>query len=261
MLNTVLVTLLMALVAYEAKEWHPHLLSKIIMLAANRLPKRQRARFTEEWSAHVEETPGAVVKLWCAIGFFVASIHMFPRRQRSLKYRRQIKHGLFASRLTVRILDLTFSVCALVFLLPLLLLVTLLVSVSGPVLVSHSRMGQNGRAFSLYKFRSPPSRNQAGQPVWSIGRFLNDTALDELPQLLNVVRGEMSLVGPRPHHDAIPSIKPGITGFQIDCVDRFSQRNQSIAHWVGWTIKSYFGIIVSCIMISFTVPDRNEESR
>jgi len=106
----------------------------------------------------------------------------------------------------------------------------------GPALFRQTRTGLNGRQFRIYKFRSMtvqedgPVVNQATQRdprVTRIGRILRQTSLDEVPQLLNVIRGEMALVGPRPHalaHDdyygrEIPAyerrfaVKPGITGW------------------------------------------------
>ncbi len=98
-------------------------------------------------------------------------------------------------------------------------------------------MGLGGRAFRLYKLRSMvPAAEQRGEAVWAseddpritrVGRFLRRTRLDELPQLLNVLRGEMSIVGPRPERpqfveqlqEQIPfyrtrlSVKPGLTGW------------------------------------------------
>ena len=106
----------------------------------------------------------------------------------------------------------------------------------GPVLYSQERVGRFGDLFNMYKFRTMRSDAEADGPVWSagdedprltpIGGFLRRTHLDELPQLLNVLRGHMSLVGPRPErphfvqtlHGTIPRydqrllLKPGMTG-------------------------------------------------
>lgn len=101
----------------------------------------------------------------------------------------------------------TLAVLPLVAPVMLLLAAAILVDSPGPVIFRHRRLGWRGRPFMLYKFRTmrrdaqpyaphPESRRDAR--VTRVGRFLRRTNLDELPQLLNVLRGEMSLVGPRP---------------------------------------------------------------
>lgn len=108
-----------------------------------------------------------------------------------------------------RLFDLVASVVALIILAPVFVVIALAVRVTsrGPVVYRARRAGQHGRPFDLLKFRSmytsPPGQGAAitrsGDPrVTPLGRFLRAYKLDELPQLINVVRGEMSLVGPRP---------------------------------------------------------------
>jgi len=137
-----------------------------------------------------------------------------------------------------RVRDLLIVSALLVFLLPALLACALAVrcSSAGPILFRQRRLGLRGRPFVLLKFRSmqhnaPDLRNPDGSAysgdddprVTRTGRFLRRTSLDELPQLFNVLRGDMSLVGPRP--DQVDQIryyterekqkllvKPGITG-------------------------------------------------
>jgi lipopolysaccharide/colanic/teichoic acid biosynthesis glycosyltransferase len=120
--------------------------------------------------------------------------------------------------LAKRVFDLVFALLALVLLAPLLLLIALAIRLEspGPILFRQERVGRQARRFTLYKFRTmrPDRRNRqasisfderrhslktAYDPrVTRFGRLLRKTSLDELPQLLNVLRGEMSLVGPRP---------------------------------------------------------------
>jgi lipopolysaccharide/colanic/teichoic acid biosynthesis glycosyltransferase len=107
-----------------------------------------------------------------------------------------------------RAFDIAVSATALIVLAPLMALLGLLTRVSsrGPVLFRAERVGKDGRTFRLYKFRTMragseagPALTREGDPrVTRVGRFLRRYRLDELPQLWNVVRGEMSLVGPRP---------------------------------------------------------------
>lgn len=138
-----------------------------------------------------------------------------------------------------RAIDIAVSALALVVLSPVLLLLTILVKVtsSGPVFYAQERMGLDGRTFHMYKFRSMRVDAEARSgAVWStphddrrtpVGRVLRRTSLDELPQLWNVLVGQMSLVGPRPERPVfvkefrqrIPDymlrhkVKAGITGW------------------------------------------------
>lgn len=106
-----------------------------------------------------------------------------------------------------RLLDVVASVVGLVILSPLLALLAAAVKLSstGPVLHRGERVGRGGKLFILYKFRSMrlgqsgPAITRAKDPrITAVGRLLRRTKLDELPQLINVLRGDMSLVGPRP---------------------------------------------------------------
>ena len=132
-----------------------------------------------------------------------------------------------------RIFDLFASALGLIILSPLFALIALLIRLTspGPVFYRARRVGQGGREFTLYKFRSMvadadrrgPGITTAGDPrVTSIGRVLRRTKLDELPQLWNVLRGDMSPVGPRPadpryaalyppEQRRVLDVRPGIT--------------------------------------------------
>jgi Undecaprenyl-phosphate galactose phosphotransferase WbaP len=148
-----------------------------------------------------------------------------------------------------RFMDLSLTILGGIIVLPVLLVIALLVKLSspGPVLYGHTRLGMNGRRFKAYKFRSmvvdaderlyrlldsdPEKRREwdanhklkEDPRITAIGRLLRRTSLDEFPQLINILRGEMSLVGPRPIVDdevkkygedfnRIFSVKPGLTG-------------------------------------------------
>jgi len=109
----------------------------------------------------------------------------------------------------IRVFDVFFAVAGLVILSPVLLLVALLIKLTskGPVFFMQSRVGKDGKDFKLYKFRSMTvNADKKGlltvggkdARVTAMGYYLRKFKLDELPQLINVLRGEMSLVGPRP---------------------------------------------------------------
>ncbi len=137
-----------------------------------------------------------------------------------------------------RVGDIGISLAFLIFTLPLMLLVALVVRIDspGPVLYRQERVGLDGRKFVLLKFRSMNSNAEARGPAWAqqrdprvtrAGSVMRRTRIDELPQLLNVLRGEMSFIGPRPerphfveqlaelipHYRERARVKPGLTGW------------------------------------------------
>ena len=162
-------------------------------------------------------------------------------------FRPSEKIGVLAT--FVRALDIVIALLALIFVLPLMAVVALAIFLQdgGPILFAHRRVGRGGTSFFCYKFRSMAvdaearlaellARDPAAREEWArdhklrndprvtpLGAFLRRSSLDELPQLINVLQGTMSLVGPRPIVDAEISrygrrfshycaVKPGITG-------------------------------------------------
>jgi lipopolysaccharide/colanic/teichoic acid biosynthesis glycosyltransferase len=132
-----------------------------------------------------------------------------------------------------RIFDLTVSFIGLILLLPLILTIGMLIITDnkGPVFFRQWRVGKDGRLFVLYKFRSMKVTGSGFDAIFEpgntarvtkIGRFIRSTKIDEIPQLWNVLKGEMSLVGPRPEIQSwvdtcperwkkILTVRPGIT--------------------------------------------------
>jgi sugar transferase (PEP-CTERM system associated) len=150
--------------------------------------------------------------------------------------------GFRVSRMTrwiKRSIDLTLSLVLGSLSFPLMVLTAVLIALESgrPILYRQERVGENGRTFTLFKFRSMRiDAEKGGQPIWArdrdervtrVGRFIRLTRLDELPQIWNVIRGDMSFVGPRPERPffvaelakAIPfyqqrhAVKPGLTGW------------------------------------------------
>jgi sugar transferase (PEP-CTERM system associated) len=142
------------------------------------------------------------------------------------------------SHVTKRLVDILVSTGGLLMLFPLFLLVAVLIKIDspGPVIYRQFRVGWRGRPFLIWKFRSMrqdaeklgPQWAQAGDPrISRVGWWLRKTRIDEFPQLINVLRGEMSLVGPRPerpmfvqdlrkvipYYDLRHTVRPGITGW------------------------------------------------
>lgn len=176
-----------------------------------------------------------------------------------------------AEQMLKRTFDIAISVAMIVLLSPLLLITALLIKLDsrGPVLFRQNRNGFNGSVFSIYKFRSMrvledgdciKQATRSDPRVTRLGRWLRRTSIDELPQLLNVLLGDMSLVGPRPHavahnneYQTVVSnyafrnhVKPGITGWaqvngfrgETQTVDVMAKRVEYdlwyINHWSLW---------------------------
>lgn len=148
-----------------------------------------------------------------------------------------------------RLLDILISILALIVLLPLFIIIAILIKVDskGTVFYKHKRLGKNGKYIYIYKFRSMYKdadiqlnnllKNKTIRSEWErnfkldedsritrVGKFLRVTSIDELPQLLNIIIGDMSIIGPRPiideelnkygkNKELLLSIRPGLTGW------------------------------------------------
>ncbi|NGM51661.1 exopolysaccharide biosynthesis protein [Caulobacter sp. 602-2] len=177
-----------------------------------------------------------------------------------------------------RFIDVVVAGLALVFFAPVLLLAALWIKLEspGPVLFRQTRGGLNGRTFTIYKLRSMRCEENGDKVtqarrdddrITKSGKLLRTTSIDELPQLLNVLKGDMSLVGPRPHamaHDAYYGAlistynmrfqaKPGLTGLaQIrglrggttDVEDMAARIKADIAYIDGWSLMSDIRILL-----------------
>ncbi|MEG2353335.1 MAG: sugar transferase [Clostridium sp.] len=165
-----------------------------------------------------------------------------------------------------RIIDCIFSVLGLIILSPVFFIISIIIKIDskGPVLFKQIRVGKNGAEFGMYKFRSMVidaesqleklrNKNEMSGPMFKmkedpritkVGKFIRKTSIDELPQLLNVIKGEMSLVGPRPSLPKEVSqfderymkrliVKPGLT-----CYWQVSGRNNiEFEEWMELDLK------------------------
>lgn len=131
--------------------------------------------------------------------------------------------------LLIRIFDFFISIFFLIIFSPIFIIILLLISLfqEGPIFFISKRVGLNGRLFYIYKFKTMKTKKTDTEPdkVTKLGNFFRRTSLDEIPQFINIVKGDMSLVGPRPLPLTIEkkiddynvlekrrSVKPGITG-------------------------------------------------
>ena len=166
-----------------------------------------------------------------------------------------------------RLFDITVSLIALILLCPLLLLVSLMIFVDdgSPVIFKQSRVGKDNQLFNIYKFRTMKrdtvnvASAELENPdacITKTGRFLRKSSLDELPQLVNILKGDMSFVGPRP---LIPeeseirelrakynvySVRPGMTGLaQINGRDTITDEEKAAYDKQYVESRSFFGDI------------------
>ncbi len=182
-----------------------------------------------------------------------------------------------------RLFDAACSVVGLVFLAPLLIVISIVIKLTspGPVLFAQLRTGLGGRTFVIYKFRTMSTLENGDRVVQAcrydtrvtwVGSFLRRSSLDELPQLWNVLIGDMSIVGPRPHavaHDhyygaLLPDYrdrfraKPGITGLAqcngargpTETLDKMSRRIRlDLAYIERWSLMMEARILVKTVKV------------
>jgi lipopolysaccharide/colanic/teichoic acid biosynthesis glycosyltransferase len=216
-------------------------------------------------------------------------------RQTYLKSKKARKHSwsrILDGNFTKRLFDIVFSLFVLIFFSPVYLIIALLIAISspGPIFYIHQRIGKNYKPFNCVKFRtmvnnadevleslmvhSPQLKEEfednfkikEDPRVTWMGKFLRLTSLDEFPQFWNVLKGDMSVVGPRPliteelykygyHIDRVLTIRPGITGlWQVSGRNDipYPQRVQIDVYYVNyrnwwldlWVILKTFGVII-----------------
>lgn len=180
-----------------------------------------------------------------------------------------------------RIFDLGFAIIALPFWLIILVIIGPMIYFQdkGAIFYNAPRLGKDGKIFKMYKFRSmkmnaPDIRNKDGSTynaeddsrLTKIGKFIRKTSLDETPQLLNIIKGDMSIIGPRPdlpehmesyegNEDRKLEIRPGVTGYNqayfrntIPWKQRIKNDIYYIDHLTMWLdIKIFFKTVVSVL--------------
>ncbi|MDE5415842.1 sugar transferase [Alkalihalobacterium chitinilyticum] len=176
-----------------------------------------------------------------------------------------------------RFFDMVTSLLALPFLLLIIIPIAILIKLEdrGPLFYNAPRLGKDMEEFKMYKFRSmkvnaPDIRNEDGSTfnseddprVTSIGRFLRKTSIDELPQLLNVLKGDMSFVGPRPsplgNKDLYPKeyfrkfeVKPGITGYNQAVLRNKSTMEQRVKNDIFYVENMSLVLDIKILYMTF----------
>ncbi len=221
MKTTLIVSILMVVasqfVSDEVKAWFSWLHGKIRRVAVDMLPAECKERYSEEWEGDLAEIPGELFKLIYSLNLLRAALGIRAAARTVL-----VRSQAF-SQVLKRSFDIAFSLSTLFLLAPLLAFVAIAVKVSsrGPVLYRATRFGKNGRSFRHLNFRTFTIMGDV-RPT-PIGSMLRRFSLDELPQLINILRGEMTIVGPRPatrislcdNKTSYPSqldMTPGLTG-------------------------------------------------
>ncbi|MFW5774183.1 MAG: sugar transferase [Tangfeifania sp.] len=197
----------------------------------------------------------------------------------------KISNGLMSAwqEKTKRLLDIVLSIFAAIIFLPVFLVLAIIIKSTskGPVIYRQERIGRFGEPFYIYKLRSMVQEAENGTPelssendrrITKIGRFLRKTHLDEIPQFFNVIKGDMSLVGPRPerkfyidqivkhapHYTHLHKLRPGITSWgqvkygYASNVDEMLERLQyDMIYLKNISLYIDFKILIYTIMVSF----------
>jgi hypothetical protein len=188
----ILIPVAARIISDDAKEWLPWITRRLIERAVSRLPEGERERLEEEWSSHVNEWPGGLAKIYVAYGYLSAS--------KSIA--KLARFGESRPRITDRVL----AAVILLFMSVMFPIVGLLIKLDspGPIFsMQRRRRGLNNEVIRVLKFRTvyvrgddlstAPSMAQNDRRITRIGRVLRAQGLDELPQLINVLRGDLSL--------------------------------------------------------------------
>jgi lipopolysaccharide/colanic/teichoic acid biosynthesis glycosyltransferase len=257
----VLVVLASVIIEAELIAWCRPLQRALIKRAAAPLPRQHRERYIEEWYRELDEIPDGPVTRLCWVLLL-------------LLRRGSLARALGASRSVVgftgalkRLGDIVLAAVGLLILFPLMLGLAMLVKLEdgGPPIFRQTRIGLDGKPFTMLKFRTTVKNAEAIRTevrelseshgvllevpehylISSSGKLLRDFSLDELPNLFNVLRGSMSLVGPRPHlmNESAPdanekvSVKPGLTGaWQISGRSNEDARRLDLEYAKRWSL-------------------------
>lgn len=215
----------------EFKEWTCWIVERLVRRSVRQLPRDERNRFSEEWRSHINETPGQIGKVVAALDFVRAARKISAMAKAG--HRDALPLDYFK-----RAVDMTASAIYLLLEAPLLGVIASILRLEGqgPVLVRVPRVGLDGQSFEMLRFRTidycevgcaGPTTYESGRRLTRVGRFLHRTGLDLLPVGINILRGDMSLVGPRAH-------PPAMAEQMSRSVSSYSERTRARPGLMGW---------------------------
>jgi lipopolysaccharide/colanic/teichoic acid biosynthesis glycosyltransferase len=270
------VTTMVTLLVTEGYGWLPWLAARAITWATRLLPEEHRERYEEEWLGELEALPTkGVTSLLFALRILAAA----PKTARALSAR-------LRSPVTKRALDLSTSTFILLLIAPGLAMMSaaLRLESRSPILFRQRRVGRNGQVFYMLKFRSMVADagaeirdtrplSELGRPfqrtddarVTRVGRFLRRYSFDELPQLVNVLRGEMTIVGPRPRvlgepplDGVLGQVKPGMTRWtslaSLGYINVQEAHRRDVELATNWTLLDELRLLAANLRAMFTTP-------
>lgn len=276
----IVVSMLGRLLADEFKSYRSKIVDYLVIRAANKLPENMRERYIEEWRGYLADIPGDLSQVVSALGF-------------SLVAGRVANTHNSWEQFCKRTFDIVFASIGLILMLPMFSIIGFYVwlyDYKAPM-YGHKRLGRHGVPFTCLKFRSMRvdaenvlanhlAANPAALEEWMshrrlkddpritpIGRVLRKTGLDELPQLINILRGDMSFTGPRPlvtaeiekygdsFHECF-SVRPGLTGlWQVNSEDDQNYETrvaQDLDYVKRWSLKNDILILLKTISTVFS---------
>lgn len=256
----ILASAIAKVLADDFKAWQPSIVERLLKFSVSLLSASERERYHEEWSAYIDETPGDLSKVIAATGLIWAAF--------------RISDSKFVALSGKRLIDVIVATTSGFLLIPSLLLIAAMIKFEspGPIFFAQRRLGKNGKEFRLYKFRTMRVEGETAC-VTVFGGLLRRTSLDELPQLWNIIRGDMSLVGPRalrPQEicdDATArrlsvrnQMRPGLTGLaQIKDVWRHSppvETEFDTEYVQKYSLRLDLEIILRTVKLVVYVPNR-----
>lgn len=261
------------LILSECFDWLPWLSKRILHSAALHLPRAHRQRYEDEWLGELDSIPGLRVS---RLVFSLRVLFSAPATMRAISPETR----LYFSTPAKRLVDFSFACLVLVLLMPMFLVIGLAIKLTsaGPIFIKERHLGFEGETFDVIGFSTTASvvgsANLTSRPsnlrpvrVTTIGRLLRKLSLDELPQFINVMKGDMSLVGPRAllaeeakflkdWHNTRHAVRPGITGlWQVRWSEGRSFDDMvrlDLRYVQGWSLGSDVRILLGTVKAVLT---------